>query len=213
MIWFEDGKKNGLRRCVYTDGDSEDLSLKALQALARLYPKSLTMELAEKQDMEAKATIVPRNKIKGRRDSSTDNHTHKPIVVASIDKKEDAKEIKNWLDIDECDVFNKASQILPPVEVSEQAGSKRKKKCSDGMSDDESSSDEEWLTAVATGLLTSSKSSKSGRRKYQSENEGKEDEVVKSVSLADIKQGERHGCRVINIKIMDNHRGIVGEVS
>ena len=197
---------------MYTDGDAEDLSFNQLKALALLYPKSVTEELTRQHDREVKAMTL--NLTQKEKSGTTNNQkVDQTKNITGRDMKQRVND--DWQDLDEICVFEKASEILPPVDVAAETTLKISQRSKKKTSDNESSSDEDWLAEVATGLLMSSKSLKPQRKKISpQESNLKRDEVLKNVSLADIKQGERHGCKVINTtKIMENGKYIVGEVS
>lgn len=191
---------------MYTDGDNDDVTLNELKSLALLYPKSVTTELANK-DMEATVNRVQKQ---------TDDDPYKSVNAADDRMKQQDQAVVDWEDLDEIRVFEKATELLPPIDVAAETTlrARESKPCKKKWSENDSSSDEEWLTEVATGLLVSSKPLKQIKRKFLSqESELIRDESAKNVSLADIKQGERHGCKVVNTKIMENGKHIVAEVS
>jgi len=218
------------RRVVYTDGDSEDLSLSDLKILARLYPKRLTEELAKAQVLEVKS--------QNKKDSKVINQKSRPSHE-SIAISEQATATEAWDKLDEVGEFEKANELLPPVDMAAESTLKlymdeRRKKTGSDLSSDE----EEWLSEVAVGFLKPSKSSRS-QKKDTKNNElpianiekdkvdntpleakatmGKE-KVLKSSdllrlrSLANVSKGERHGCRVVKVKLADDKIVVVGEV-
>ena len=194
---------------MYTDGDSEDLSLQDLKKLAISYPRSMTIELATQQYSEVKKSA---NK---KIEKSADDHIH---VNKSDFIDNHINATIDWNNMDEVDEFEKASELLPPIDAAAEAtintsGHEVNKKKKDSTKD-VLSRHEHWLEEVATGLLKSTKSFKSTKRRVGShkEEEG-QDVCTKQISLSDVKRGDRHGCKVVNSKLAVNRKCIVGEVS
>jgi hypothetical protein len=213
-----DNSGDSIRRCVYTDGDSEDITMDELRALALLYPKTVTFELAKKQDSEVKSlTVKEGQKHKDSTKRKEQNHQKNDQTQSSDETnviRNHVQAVSDWNTLDEVGEFEKANELLPPVDTAAEAtfkicGNETRKKKS---SHNDSSSDEDWLTEVATGLLVSSKSSKSQKKRASSHQE-KPQESSRNISLANVKRGERHGCKVVNIKNSEGAKYIVGEVS
>ncbi len=213
------------RRCVYTDGHEEILSMNDLKSLAVFYPSRVTSELAEKQDKEVKTYWIANKKKNGNEstDGANFGKTDSSIAVNTSDVSEKVGSISDWQDFDEIGLFEKASAMLPPVEVSMDPRlstcESKKIRTSMGTQDDGCSSDEEWLTSVASCLLkNSSKASKLSKiqkkNKWISQgSEEKDDEGVTYMSLADVNPGDRYGHKVVNAKVHENGGRMVGEVS
>ena len=187
------------------------MSLNELRNLAIKYPKNITMSLAKQQIDEVKASKSARNREAPKEIKRKIIEDNRNVV-----EMEPLQDIVNWKDLDdEIVVFEKASEMLPPVEVATETSlnSSQKKICFPAdVSKNNSLSDEEWLTTVARGLLLS-KSSKIHKRKYLSiENDLKQGQRKMYTSLAEVKQGERHSCKVVNLKLKEGEKYIVGEV-
>lgn len=205
------------RRCVFTDGDSEDLSLSDLKKLAQLYPRNMTIELAKRQDKEVKSANLAKSRLE-KRDTASHNY------VKSFDDhpdniREQVDLIYDWTTLDEAEEFEKASELLPPIDTAAEAtidvcGDKVSKKRKTKKKDI-SALHEDWLEEVATGLLKSTKSSRSSKKKVTSQREEVKQIacVTRNKPLLDVKNGERFGCKVINLKLSQGGRCVVGEVS
>jgi hypothetical protein len=183
------------RRCIYTDGDMEDVSLKELKRLANIYPQSVTEELTKKDAKLYKSKFL-KNVIK----KDKPNHSVKQKVDPNVD----------WRDLDYAEVFD--PEYIPCIDVAAETTLMvcENKKSKKRLSNNDEYSDEEWLTDLATGLLVSSKPSKTQRKR--SNEEDKKNDEEKYTPLADIKRGERHGCKVVNTKPDENGKHIVGEI-
>lgn len=213
------------RRCVYTDGHEEILSMTDLKSLAVFYPPRVTSELAEKQDKEVKSHWIANKRKKGKQstDGANAGKIDTSIAVNTSDVSQKVGSVSDWQDFDEIGLFEKATEMLPPVEVSMDPRLSicegKKIHTSNGDQDDGCSSDEEWLTSVAACLLkNTSKASKLSKMQKKNKwisqgREEKDDEGITYKSLADVNQGDRYGHKVVNAKLHENGGRIVGEVS
>lgn len=169
----------------------------------------MTIELATQQQSEVKKSA---NKKTEKTADDRIYANNSGFVENQIDATSE------WDNLDEAGEFEKATELLPPIDAAAEAtinicGHEVTKKKKDSTKD-VLSRHEDWLEEVATGLLKSTKSSKSTKRKVGSHKEEVgQDVCTKQISLLDVKKGDRHGCKVVNSKLAENGRCIVGEVS
>ena len=203
------------RRCTYSDGDQEDLTLDELKALVKVDEANK----ASPPELAANTSSVP------------EQHISAGTIILERNEKDEID--KDSSDSEEFD-FDMAGDIIPVDDTAESMYHLERRVSANGKKAEQNDSDDEqsaWLTKVAT--LVNSKAAKTskttksglvGNERMGSKDiggEGNIDEcdgskpivpwvIGRAVPLCRVEKQYRHGAKVINIK---DKKKIVGQVS